>query len=374
MAEVINWLKVVGREVAIDKEKEAKNGFPLPNIFEWIGLAIARGASDLHLGVGSEPHLRLDGNLVPVGGYRLRAQDTERMARELTPPDLESRLRTKGEVDFSLSLPKAGRLRANIYIQRGSRSLAIRLIPGCIPSLEELGLSPVVKALALEPRGLVLVTGPSGCGKSTTLAAMVQMINRERCCHVITLEDPIEYLHKNESSLIDQREVGTDTESFQDGLRAALREDPDVILVGEMRDPETITIALTAAETGHLVLSSLHTPDAAQAVDRIIDVLPPHQQQQGRVQLAGTLRGVVAQRLLPRRGGGRVPAREIVLATPAVRNLIREGKSYQIPSQMQMGRNAGMTTLEVSLKELVVRGVITEDVYQGEMGQEPSRG
>jgi len=270
-------------------------------------------------------------------------------------------LRERGEIDLAYSLPGVSRFRVNVFHQRGSVGAAIRLIPRNIPDLERLGLPPVVAELAERQHGLVLVTGPTGSGKSTTLAAMVDRINRERSCHIITLEDPIEYLHQHRRSIVNQREVGADTRSFASALRAALRQDPDVILVGEMRDLETIATAITAAETGHLVLATLHTSSAVQSIDRIIDVFPSHQQGQVRIQLADTLEGVITQQLWLRADRtGRVAAVEVLAATPAVKNLIREGKTHQIISSIQTGGRYGMQTMEMALRQLVARGIIAD--------------
>ena len=263
--------------------------------------------------------------------------DTDNLARQIVPPDRYSQFRSTGELDFSYAIEGIGRFRVNAFMQQGNVSLVLRLINSKILSFQELGLPEILGYLSRRPRGMVLVTGPTGSGKSTTLASMIDLINSESHHHILTLEDPIEFVHKHKKSLVNQREIHQDSESFASALRAALREDPDVILVGEMRDPETIGIALTAAETGHLVFGTLHTSSAAQTIDRVIDVFPPHQQQQIRVQLANSIQGVVAQQLIPRIDKpGRVVAFEILVATPAVRNLIREGKSYQIISQIQM--------------------------------------
>ena len=269
------------------------------------------------------------------------------------------------QVDFSYSVPRTARMRVNAYLQRGAVSAALRVIPSTIHSLEALGMPAVVHELASLPRGLVLVTGPTGSGKSTTLAAVIDQINTTREEHILTIEDPIEFLHSHKRCLVNQRELGSDATSFAEGLRAALREDPDVILVGEMRDLETISTALTAAETGHLVLATLHTQDAPQTIDRIIDVFPPHQQQHVRVMLSVALQGVVAQQLLPTAdGAGRVPAVEVLVPTPAVRNLIREGKTHQIYSAIQTGAEHGMQTMDSALAELVRAGRISRDVAQ----------
>jgi twitching motility protein PilT len=263
------------------------------------------------------------------------------------------------EFDFSYSLPGKGRFRTNIYFQRGSLSAAFRLIPVRIPTLQDLNLPFVLEEFTRKPRGLVLVTGPTGAGKSTTLAALINIINETRMVHIITIEDPIEYLHPHKKSIVNQREVGADTKTFATALKYILRQDPDVILIGEMRDLETISAALTAAETGHLVFATLHTQDAPQTIDRIIDVFPPYQQQQVRIQLAGTLQGVISQQLLVRRDGqGRVPAVEVLVPTAGVRNMIREGKTHQIYTAMQTGQKYGMQTMDMALAELVRRGKI----------------
>jgi twitching motility protein PilT len=338
---------------------------------ELLKLAFELKASDVHLTVGRPPVFRVHGKLFAADelGARavpgvedlpvLTAGDTEALARQLIPGDRFQQFMQVGESDLSYAIPGVGRFRVNAFKQRGTVALAIRLIPERIPTFDELGLPEVVAHLARRPRGLVLVTGPTGSGKSTTLAAMIDLINSESRLHIITLEDPIEYVHRHKKSLVNQREIGRDSLSFAAALRAALREDPDVILVGEMRDLETIATAITAAETGHLVLATLHTTSAAQTIDRIIDVFPPHQQQQVRLQLAGALEGVIAQQLLPRRDRpGRVAALEILVATPAIRNLIREGKTHQIVSQLQTGARYGMQTLDMALRNLVRTGVI----------------
>ncbi|MGQ7888181.1 type IV pilus twitching motility protein PilT [Paenibacillus sp. WC2504] len=316
-------------------------------------------ASDLHLSVGSPPIIRVHGTLQQVGNEKLQVDDTRSMAEALLNTDQNDRFNQAGELDFSYELEGCSRYRINAYRQRGRVSVAIRTIPTKIPSLEQLQLPSVISSLALKPQGLVLVTGPTGSGKSSTLAAMIDYINRTEKKHIVTLEDPIEFLHTHSSSIIDQREVGSDTKSFSNGLRAALRQDPDVILVGEMRDLETISAAVTAAETGHLVFATLHTTDAPQTIDRIIDAFPAHQQGQIRVQLAAVLVGVISQRLFPKPSGlGRTCATEIMINTPAVGNLIRSEKIHQIKSVMQTGRSLGMHTLDMSIKEQMQQGLI----------------
>ena len=276
----------------------------------------------------------------------------------------QRRLQEDRDIDLPLTVPGLSRFRVNVYFQQGSCAIAIRVIPGQIPTIEELRLPPVLKALALRPRGLILVTGPTGSGKSTTLAAMVGYINGQRSAHIITIEDPIEYQHTHGRSIINQRELGTDVRSFAGGLRGALREDPDVIMVGEMRDLDTTITALTAAETGHLVLASMHTRDAASTVDRIIDQFPPYQQLQARTMLAATLEAVIAQQLLPKAGGrGRVVATEVMVVTAAIRNLIRETKTHMIPNAISTGNRHGMQTMDQALRELYHAGEVTfEDV------------
>ncbi|MCL6636822.1 MAG: type IV pilus twitching motility protein PilT [Alicyclobacillus sp.] len=317
------------------------------------------GASDLHLSVNAPPVLRVHGELL-AEGEPLRPEETEAMGRTLTDERQWQVFCERGEIDFSYSIPGVSRYRINLYRQRGCVSLAVRVVPNQVPKLADLGLPDVVRVLAEKPHGLVLVTGPTGSGKSTTLAAVIDHINHTQRKHIITLEDPIEYLHRHHLSIIDQREIGQDSRDFSSALRAALRQDPDVILVGEMRDLETVQTAVTAAETGHLVLATLHTSDAVQTVDRIVDVFPPSQQAQVRLQLASVLQGVVTQRLYRRADGqGRVAAVEVLMNTPAVANLIRTEKTHQIRSVMQTGRAYGMQTLEMHIRELVTRGVLS---------------
>ncbi|SEO35235.1 type IV pilus twitching motility protein PilT [Propionispora vibrioides] len=322
--------------------------------------AVERRASDVHITVGVPPVFRINGQLVRTEHPVLSVQDTASFVEEITKEEQRQRFMEQGELDFSFAIPGVSRFRVNLFRQRGSMGLAIRVVNERISTLDQLGHPEILKTLARNSRGLVLVTGPTGSGKSTTLAAMIDLINNERACHILTLEDPIEYLHKHRKSIVNQREIHADSKSFANALRAALREDPDVILVGEMRDAETIGIAVTAAETGHLVFATLHTGDASQTIDRIIDVFPPYQQQQIRVQLSLTLQGIISQQLIPRRDGtGRVVALEILTATPAVRNLIREGKSHQILSIIQTGARNGMQSMDSSLKALYTSGAIT---------------
>jgi len=318
--------------------------------------------SDLLLVAGAPPMVRIDGSLRPIGNEpALTADAVNTIVADILGPQIAERLETEREVDFSFGWEWQARFRGNAFHQRGSIGLALRLIPREIPTFEQLGVPPSVSALADTPQGLVLVTGPTGSGKSTTLASMIRYISQRRACHILTLEDPIEYHHEHANSIITQREIGTDSDSFARALRSALREDPDVLLVGEMRDPESIQTALTIAETGHLVLATLHTNDSAQAIDRIIDVFPAERQGQIRIQLASSLIGVIAQRLLPRLDGGRVAAFELLLANTAVRNLIREGKTEQLRNVIATGQRAGMQTLESNLRELVATGVVGHD-------------
>jgi twitching motility protein PilT len=319
-------------------------------------------ASDLLITADSPPRMRVDGELTPIAGEPVLTRDeTERIVRELLGPDLFATLQAEREVDFSFGWLDQARLRANAFHQRGAVSLALRIIPYEIPSFAELGLPDVIERLVRLPQGLVLVTGPTGAGKSTTLAAMLDWINEHRACHIITIEDPIEYVHRNKRSAVDQREVGIDTDSFERALRSAFREDPDVLLVGEMRDLETIRAALTLAETGHLVFATLHTNDAAQTVDRVVDVFPAEQQAQIRLQLAGALQAIVSQRLIPRANGGMVAALEVLIATYAVRNIIRDGRSNQLRNVIVTGTQEGMQTLEMALSYLVATGVCAHE-------------
>ena len=325
-------------------------------------------ASDIHLTVESPPVFRIDGSLAQVKTDKLSQADLEAYAHSLMNEQQAKRFAEYGELDLSYSLPGVGRYRVNAFRQRGSIGIVIRLIPFVIPNPESLRLPPVCIELAKSHKGLVLVTGPTGSGKSTTLASLVDYINRTRACHIVTIEDPIEYLHRHKLSLVNQREVGNDTQSFSSALRAVLRQDPDVILVGEMRDLETIATAVTAAETGHLVFSTLHTNDATQSVDRMIDVFPTHQQQQIRVQLAAVLQGILSQQLFPRADQkGRVAAIEVMLATPAVRSLIREGKTHQLPTVIQTNAKLGMITMDKAIMDLVQKGLISYEVAQEKM-------
>jgi twitching motility protein PilT len=333
-------------------------------VAELLDVVLERGASDLHLTVGAPPTVRLHGDLERLSEYPIMTpRALQGMIYAILPQKMRERLEQELELDMSYALPGRARFRVNVYFQRDSLGAAFRLIPYEIKTVDDLQLPSVVGDLARFPRGFVVVTGPTGSGKSTTLAGMVDIVNRERAAHIMTVEDPIEFLHKHERCIVNQREVGADTHSFSQALKHVLRQDPDVILVGEMRDLETIATAITAAETGHLVFATLHTQDAPQTIDRIIDVFPPHQQQQVRVQLATTLQGVVTQQLLQTADGhSRVVAVEVLICTPAVRNLIREGKVHQIYSIMQAGGRFGMQTMDQSLANLVKSGQITQQL------------
>lgn len=323
---------------------------------------VKKKASDLHLQVGLPPILRVDGALAPVsGGDPLTEETIETLIFAILDEDQKQILLKDKEFDFSFAFGDLGRFRVNAFHERGNLAAALRLIPNEILSVEQLGLPPIVNKFADYPRGLVLVTGPTGSGKSTTLAAMINKINNERAAHIITIEDPIEYTHKSKKSIIVQREVHYDTYSFSAALRSSLREDPDVVLIGEMRDLETISSAITIAETGHLVFATLHTNSASQSIDRMIDVFPPHQQPQIRAQLSNILMAICSQRLIPAIGGGRMAAAEVLIATPAVRNIIREGKSHQLEAVIQTGAEHGMQSMDKTLVSLIHSGTITYD-------------
>jgi twitching motility protein PilT len=331
---------------------------------ELLGQVFERGASDLHLSPGLPPVLRIDGNLVRSEYPPLSKEDCQRLIFSMLTNEQRRVLEQNWDLDCSYGVSGLGRFRVNVYKDKGSYAAALRTIRADVPTFEQLNLPPIVKDIADRPKGLVLVTGPTGSGKSTTLAAMIDHINSSKPHHILTIEDPVEFLHNSKRCVIHQRELGQDTRSFENALRAALREDPDVILVGEMRDLETIRLALTAAETGHLVMGTLHTSSAMQTVDRIVDVFPPEQQQQIRVQLSNSLVAVLSQALLPKVNEfkekvGRVMALEVMVITPAIANLIREGKTAQIYSSIQTGAQYQMQTLETSLKELYQKGLVT---------------
>lgn len=327
---------------------------------------VKQDASDLHLTVGVPPMIRVDGSLKPIANIApLTGPEVEKLIFSVVDEVQKDILLKDMEVDFSFAFGDVARFRANAYHQKGNLALALRLIPTEIRSIEELGMPKTIESLTEFPRGLVLVTGPTGSGKSTTLAAMIDNINKNKSVHIITIEDPIEYTHKNQKSVVEQREIHYDTRSFSASLRSILREDPDVVLIGEMRDLETIASAITIAETGHLVLATLHTNNAAQSVDRMIDVFPPHQQQQIRVQLSNILNAIVSQRLIPAIGGGRVVGTEIMIANPAVRNIIREGKTHQLDAVIQTGAEEGMQTMDRSIATLVKSGKITLEEAKG---------
>lgn len=321
---------------------------------------IRRDASDIHVQVGLPPMLRVDGALAPIQGEKvLTAEDIDDIIFSLLDDEQKEVYLKDKEIDFSFAYGDLGRFRVNAFHEKGNPAAAFRLIPNKIRTVEDLGLPPIMNKLTEFPRGLVLVTGPTGSGKSTTLAGMLDKVNRERAMHIITIEDPIEYQHHHKKSIVVQREVHFDTKSFASALRSSLREDPDVVLIGEMRDLETISTAITVAETGHLVFATLHTNSAAQSIDRMVDVFPPHQQQQIRIQLASVLQGIVAQRLIPMIGGGRMAVAEILVVTPAVRNIIREGKTHQLDAVIQTGAEYGMQSMDATLAHYIHEGKIS---------------
>lgn len=335
------------------------NNLQIENLLQEV---LDKDASDLHLQVGLQPMLRVDGALTPTHDTPpLDEEMVENLIYSILDDEQKQILDKDKELDFSFAFGELGRFRVNAYHERGNMAAALRLIPSTIRSVEELGLPKVMNSFTEYPRGLVLVTGPTGSGKSTTLAALIDRINENRAAHVITIEDPIEYTHQNKQSVLVQREVHYDTYSFAAALRSSLRQDPDVVLIGEMRDLETIAAAITIAETGHLVFATLHTNSASQSVDRMVDVFPPHQQQQIRVQLAAILQGICAQRLVPAIGGGRIPVTEVLVANSAVRNIIREGKTHQLDSVIQTGSDQGMQSLDKTLVDMVHGGKITYD-------------
>ena len=335
----------------------------MATIEEILTVAKEAGASDVHLTVGIPPKMRVNGNLVTMDFPKMLPADTLDVVLSIMTESQRDRYEEKGEYDMSFAVPNVARYRVNVFKQRGSAALAFRVVSTEIPSPEKLGVPESVIDLYQRKRGLILVTGPTGSGKSTTLAAIIDKVNSNRDAHIITLEDPIEYLHQHKMSMVNQREIGLDSENYANALRAALREDPDVILVGEMRDFETISVAITAAETGHLVLSTLHTIGAASTIDRVIDVFPPHQQQQIRVQLSNVLEAVISQQLIPTSDGrGRCAAFEVMHANHAVRNLIREGKSHQLQSVMQTNRKIGMITMDDAILQLYYDGKIDREL------------
>ena len=331
------------------------------SIDEMLKAANERGASDLHITVGVPPKIRIDGELIDIADERIMPADAENLIMPIIPDHARKQLVEMGESDFSYAIAGVGRYRVNAFRQRGSYACVIRIVGTRIPSPQELGLPESVVALTELKRGLVIVTGPTGSGKSTTLASLVDVLNSTQNVNVITLEDPIEYLHRHNKAIVNQREIGVDSFSYTSALRAALREDPDVIMVGEMRDLDTISTAITAAETGHLVLSTLHTTGAANTIDRIIDVFPPHQQQQIRIQLAGVLESVISQQLLPKVFGGRVAAFEVMHTNTAIKNLIRESKTHQIDNIIQTNRKLGMMMMDDAIMELYMRGEISKE-------------
>jgi twitching motility protein PilT len=344
------------------------------NLADLISNVLQSGASDLHLTVGAPPLMRLNGALTPMKLPLLTPTDTRELVYGILSQDQRKRLENDLELDFSYAVPNIARFRVNVYFQRSSFGAALRVVPTSIKSLEELSLPQSLREWVNKHRGLVLVTGPTGSGKSTTLASLINEINETRTCHIMTIEDPIEFLHRHKRSMVNQREVGADTRSFPTALRSVLRQDPDVILVGELRDLETIQVALTAAETGHVVFATLHTSDAPQTIDRVIDVFPSHQQQQVRVMLANALQGICCQQLVPNLQGGRTAICEVLMPTPAVRNLIREGKTHQIYSVMQTGSAHGMQTMDTALANLVRRGVISVQQAQDRAGNSEELG
>lgn len=345
------------------RPKKTRKSIEHVHLDELLEIVVENNASDLHLAAGLPPIMRIDGELKLTRYEVLTPPVAQRMIYDILADDQIQRYETELELDCSYAMRKIARFRVNVYRDRGNVAGAFRLIPTRIPTIQELGLPPIVEDLSRRPRGLLLVTGPTGSGKSTTLAAMVHQINNERSEHIVTIEDPIEYLHSHKKCVINQRELGEDTHSFQAALRSVLREDPDVILVGEMRDLETIALAITCAETGHLVMATLHTNNAAESVDRMIDVFPPAQQEQIRVQLSNNVVAILSQQLLPRAGQpGRVAAIEVMVATSAVRNLIRENKAHQMHSIIQTSSAAGMQSMDQALRDLHRQGIITYEI------------
>src|SRR5437660_1250000 len=345
---------------AAHRPAAARGRIPMPTMSDLLRETVEKGASDLHLSTGEPPLLRIHGDLARTDHPPLGAPEVIALVHEIMREPQRARFDREHEVDFACELPGKGRFRVNVFLHSRGPGAVLRTIPTAIPTLESLNLPPVLKELCTRERGLVLVTGPTGSGKSTTLAAMVDLINQTWDAHILTVEDPIEFVHPPKRCLVNQREVGPHTRSFSNALRSALREDPDVILVGELRDLETMSLALTAAETGHLVFGTLHTSSAPKTIDRIIDVFPAGQQNQIRTMVSESLEAVVAQTLVKRKGGGRIAACEILIGAPAVRNLIREGKLHQIPSIMQTSQRLGMQTLDLALADLMKRGLIEQ--------------
>jgi twitching motility protein PilT len=342
----------------------------MPTMEQLLREAVEKNASDLHLSAGQPPRLRVDGDLVPLDHPVMSPEDVMAAVTTVLTPEQKAHFEADHELDLACALDDVGRFRVNVFMQSRGPGAVLRRIPTVIPSLESLSLPPIFTQLCERERGLVLVTGPTGSGKSTTLAAMVDHINNTWDAHILTVEDPIEFVHQSKRCLVNQREVGPHTGSFANALKSALREDPDVILVGEMRDLETISLALTAAETGHLVFGTLHTSSAAKTIDRIIDVFPSGQQGQIRTMLSESLEAVIAQRLLKKKGGGRVAATEILVGVPAVRNLIREAKLHQIPSAMQTGSQHGMQTMDAALADLTKKGLLDRPVVPSKTGMD----
>jgi twitching motility protein PilT len=340
----------------------------MATLYDLLKVMIDRNASDLHLSTGTPPRIRVDGKLYPLNEEPLNSAETKALCYSILTDTQKHKFEEESELDLSFGVKGLSRFRANIFMQRGAVAGAFRMIPFEIKSFRELGLPPAIKNLANRPSGLILVTGPTGSGKSSTLAAMIDKLNQERNQHIITIEDPIEYLHSHSSCLVNQREINADTASFKDALRYVLRQDPDIVLIGEMRDLETIEAALTVSETGHLTFATLHTNTAIQTINRIIDVFPSHQQEQIRVQLSFVLEGIIAQQLIPRKSGnGRVPAVEIFIPTPAIRNLIREDKTHQLYSMMQAGQaKFGMQTMNQAIFELYKKGELS---YEDALGK-----
>jgi len=332
------------------------------DIHELMKIAVDRKASDLHITVDRPPVLRIKGQLLDLDYEPLDGRGARNLIYSMLKEEKQEEFEKKLELDLAYECPGVGRFRVNVYWHKGFVGAALRTIAANVPTLKELNMPELLGELAMLPSGLIILTGPTGCGKSTTLAAMIDVINSRRSCHIVTIEDPIEYIHQHKRSVVTQREVGSDTNDFADALKHVLRQDPDVILVGEMRDTESTEMAIRAAETGHLVLTTLHTVDAPQTLDRIVDIFSPHQQNQIRMQLSGTLRAIVSQRLLLRAdGSGRIPAQEVMISTPGIRNLIRKGETHQLYTFMQTGRQSGMQTMNQCLRDMVAAGTITKD-------------